>query len=454
MNLDKHQRDGVPWLLERPRAMLAWEMGTGKTISLIRAWEQTRTQGPLLVMCLASARENWRREILAGVERPTKVHVVFNGGVAIDPEAEVVVSNYDKLLLHSNRFRGRRWGTLVLDEAHALKNPLAKRTQFVYGPMRRKDHAPPLAANADRIWLATGTPMPNHPGELYTHASRLWPERMQYNGHTMAQWEFEAAFCRIEQTQFGPRIIGARNLGELKERLSPVISVLKRKDVLDLPPLKIVSWPLDCEITSGSGQIPDLPELLGSLVKEYGSPDKIDCFDKATLDSYLVKIEANAQSLAEVRRQTSILKAIRVGLMLDEEFECGAPKTVVFAHHREAISKLHSILLKHKPAVIHGGVEGAKRQDQIDRFQNDPQCKVFIGQLTAAGSSINLQAGSNVVFVESSWSPGDNDQALSRVYRRGQENKVYVRFGYLAGTIDELIQRALARKAAMISQMF
>jgi SNF2 family DNA or RNA helicase len=454
MNLDKYQQDAVSWLLGRPRAMLAWEMGVGKTAPLIQAWEQTRCRGPLLVMCLASARENWRREIKTCTTMPAKVQV-FYGQDPMDPESDIVICNYDKLLniYIRSRLTGRKWGTLVLDEAHALKTPNAKRTRHVYGPMP-KHQGSILTDRAEQVWLATGTPMPNHPGELYTHASRLWPERMQYNGHTMAQWEFEAGFCEIEQTPFGPRIIGARNLEELKARLGPVISVLKRRDVLDLPPLISTSWPLDCEITGGSSPIPDLPELLGSLVKEYGSPGNIDRFDKATLSTYLAKIEAHAGSLAAIRRQTSVLKAIRAGLTLNEELDCGAPKTVVFAWHREALAKLERILAEHKPAVIHGDIEGAKRQDQIDRFQNDPRCRVFLGQITAAGSSINLQAGSNVVFVESSWAPGDNDQALSRVYRRGQKSKVYVRFCYLAGTIDELVQRALARKTAMISQMF
>jgi SWI/SNF-related matrix-associated actin-dependent regulator of chromatin subfamily A-like protein 1 len=123
----------------------------------------------------------------------------------------------------------------------------------------------------------------------------------------------------------------------------------------------------------------------------------------------------------------------------------------VFAHHREALTTLEKILAPWQPAVLHGGTE--RRDEQIDRFQNDPACMVFIGQLQAAGSSINLQAAERVLFVEASWTPGDNDQAYSRVYRAGQTKPVLVRFLYLPGSIDEAVMRALARKSAMISQV-
>jgi SNF2 family DNA or RNA helicase len=213
----------------------------------------------------------------------------------------------------------------------------------------------------------------------------------------------------------------------------------------------VTSWPLDSE--NRPHKVPDLPALLGSLTARYGPPDRIDSFDADTLAVYLACIEAEAVALATLRREISVLKAVLVGLMVDEELDCDTHKTVIFAHHREAISTITKTLARFKPAVIHGGVPADARQVEIDRFTNDPECRVFVGQITAAGSSINLQAACSVVFVEASWCPGDNEQALSRVYRRGQENPVTVRFAYLAGTIDEAVARALARKAAMIAQV-
>src|SRR5262249_31141998 len=97
-----------------------------------------------------------------------------------------------------------------------------------------------------------------------------------------------------------------------------------------------------------------------------------------------------------------------------------------------------------------GGVAPGARQGIIDTFQNDPNCRFFVGQITAAGSSLNIQAASNVVFVEARWVPGENEQAIARVYRQGQSSPVYVRYVYLPGSIDEAVNRVIARKMAMI----
>lgn len=461
LQLDAHQASGVSWLLEHERGMLAWEMGVGKTAPLVRAWENSRERGPALVLCLASARENWRRECIrfaTDCDWPPRVQVLKDKAAPIDPGADIVILNYDKLLIPQfiKRLRAaRRWGALILDEAHVLKTPGAQRTKLVYGGGHHLQT--PLIDHAERVWLATGTPMPNHPAELWTHAWHLWPETLLYQGKPMDLATFELGFCQIRQNKYGYQVTGGKNLAELRDRMAPVISRLKRKDVLDLPPLRIDSWPLDAETTSGVGRVPDLPDLLTTLSEKYGPPSSIDCFDLATLNAYLEVAAGSYIPLATLRRETATLKSILTGLLVKEELEQGAPKTVIFAHHREAITTLEKILAGFNPAVIHGGVAtGGKtdrRQEQVDKFQNDATCRVFIGQIQAAGTSINLQAGSRVVFVEASWTPGENEQALSRVYRKGQTEPVLVRFVYLPGSIDEAINRALARKVAMISQV-
>lgn len=456
-----HQQDGARWLVDNPRGMLAWEMGVGKSATAVRAWENTAERGPLLVLSQASARENWRREIerfAIDPDFPPLVQVIKSQHDRLAPHVSAVVVNYDKLLNPHviGQLRGRRWGAIVLDEAHVLKSPgdSCQRTRAVYGAKKLRPNQTPLVRLAERVWPLTGTPMPNHPAELWTHAYYLWPESIVYAGVPMDLATFELGFCQIVAGDYGRKIVGGKNLGELKRRVSPHINRLKRKDVLkNLPPCRVTSWPLDMEITSGV-RYPDLPELRHELDARFGNPQEVEKFDNATLDVYLACIESNYDSLATIRKTTGTLKAIACALLVREELEQGAPKTVVFAHHREAIEVLQKGLRAFNPAVVHGGVPAGLRRDQeIDRFQNDPACRVFIGQLQAAGASINLQAAQNVVFAEASWTPGENEQALSRVYRHGQTAPVLVRFTYLKGSIDEQISRALARKSAMISQV-
>jgi SNF2 family DNA or RNA helicase len=460
MNLEglhPHQAEHVPWLLERCHGMLAWDMGVGKTATLIRAWELSQ-KGPLLVFCLNTAKENWRREIENfALDQDWRPRVVVAGTFAkvgrAAKTADVVIVNYEKVLTIDwpPFLRSRKWGVLVLDEAHKLKNPEAQTTKAIYG--KPKSHAPSIIDSAEYIWLATGTPMPNHPGELYSHSVALWPECIQYKDRTMNRWEFETTYCETEQTQFGLKIIGGRNLKQLRESLMPVVSVLKR-NILKLPPLNISTWALSGD--QGTKKIM-IPGMLGTLEKRYGTFRDIDKFDSKTLDAYLECIKSALEPLPTVRRETAQLKAVFVAALVAEEIEAGhGEKTVIFAIHREAIRTLEESFKKFGigTAVIHGDVPERFRQSIIDRFQNDPSCKIFIGQLNVAGSSINLQSAAKVIFVEMSWTPGDNEQAMGRVYRMGQTQPVFVRFVYLPDSVDEAVTRANRRKMAIISEVF
>lgn len=457
MELMSHQEKGAEWLQDAPNLMLGWDMGVGKTATILRGWWKTGAADPLLVLCLASARENWAREAARWVP-DAGVQVLQTMRDRVDPFADIVITNYEKVLRKHvlESLTRNRWGAVCFDEAHMLANPDAKRTVAIYGRDDRwAKQRIPLISRTDRVWCATGTPTPNHPGELYSHARALWPDRIQYRGHTMERWEFEAAYCDIANTSRGPKIIGARNMAELHAKLDPVISRVRRKDVLDLPPIRIDSWPLDAE-TTNTFKMPPLVEgreIFGSLVARYGDISQLDVCASQILEIYLTCIRQNAPVIAAERQQVATLKAAVTAIMLAEEAEAAGAtheKTVVFAYHREAMAVLAKHLRKFGVVEIHGDVDPSARQGIIDRFQNEPALKFAILQIKAAGASVNIQAASNVVFTEYSWVPGDNEQAIARVYRHGQENPVYVRYAYLPGSVDELVGRAIARKMAMI----
>lgn len=454
-----HQIVGAQWLIDNPTGMLAWQMRCGKTATALRAWECTPQHGPLLVLCPATGRENWAREakrFSLDPDLPPNVQVLTNSTTPISSAADIVITNYDKLLNPNvaKRLRGRgRWGAIIADEAKALRNVGAQRTQLVYGGGKQKNQRP-LVELTDRFWPLEGTPMLNHPAELYPHARALWPQAIEYRGRPMELWEFELQYCQIVQGDYGPKIVGGKNLGELKERLSPHMNRLKLRDVIqDLPPVRVDSWPLDMETTSGVGRYPDAPELMEQLTRQYGAPSDIERFDNDTLAAYLAAIEGQQVHLAALRREVGTLKAIACSFLVRDELEANDEKVVVFAYGREAIATLTKGLAQFQPAVIHGGVEAGKRMAEVDRFTNDPACRVFIGQLEAAGQIIDLSVASNVIFCEAAWSPPINEQALFRVLGVKQKKPVFVRFTYLRGVIDEALNRANARKNAMISQV-
>lgn len=461
--LMKHQQEGAEWLAAHPRAMLAWDMRVGKTPTALRAWENT-ARGPMLVLCPATARENWRREALRFAidpDFPPNVQVLSHHSIPINPAADIIITNYDKLsqpqLIRRlrNNCERRRWDTLILDEAHRLKSPGAERTKLVLGG-GRKDQTP-LVQLADRVWELTGTPMPNHPAELWTHCYHLFPEAIQYHGRPMELWEFELQYCKLAPSDYGQkmRVVGGKNLHELRDRLTPFVHRLKYEDVFGLGSLpQIDTWPLDTGVTT---RFPDVPELVAELTQRYGKISDIELFDAIKVDAYLATINNYHDALASLRKDTGTLKAVAVSLLLREQFEdLGLmPKTIVFAWHHEAIDTLKKGLKAFNPVVIDGTIPpGARREEAIERFSNDDTCRVFIGQIKTAGEAIDLSAAEQIVFAEHSWVPGENAQALMRASGPRQTKPVWVRFTYLPGSVDENVCRAIARKTAIIQQVF
>jgi SNF2 family DNA or RNA helicase len=127
---------------------------------------------------------------------------------------------------------------------------------------------------------------------------------------------------------------------------------------------------------------------------------------------------------------------------------------VIFAIHRDVIENMRVGLRQFGAVCLYGGTDPEKRQKNIDRFQNNPKCRVFIGNIHAAGTAITLTAAHHVTFIEQDWVPGNNAQAVMRCHRIGQENPVSVRFIVLDGTLDAKIGYILKRKTADLTHIF
>jgi len=106
-----------------------------------------------------------------------------------------------------------------------------------------------------------------------------------------------------------------------------------------------------------------------------------------------------------------------------------------------------------RAVMITGATSEAQRVAAVQEFQNDPACKVFIGNVRAAGTGLTLTAAAEIVMFESSWTPAENAQALMRVHRIGQTRTVRGRFISLANSIDEVVVETVARKTSSISQI-
>ena len=135
------------------------------------------------------------------------------------------------------------------------------------------------------------------------------------------------------------------------------------------------------------------------------------------------------------------------------ELEGGTKKVIIFGLHPEALEQIATKLNRFEPVTVTGATSMAQRDANVRCFQNEPTCRVFVGQLYAAGTGLNLQSADRVIFAESAWTPAVNDQAIARAHRAGQLAAVRATFLSLKGSIDEDVQKALARKAAVAAQV-
>ena len=161
-----------------------------------------------------------------------------------------------------------------------------------------------------------------------------------------------------------------------------------------------------------------------------------------------------------LRRQLGMAKLVPAIEYIDDFME-GLPvgrKVLVFAHHKDVIENLLVGLMNWSPVVITGASSANERTHAVNQFLGHVPTRIFIGNIAAAGTGLTLVgphcACSDVIFVEASYSVGDNVQAACRVHRIGQNDAVVARFLTAHGTIDDRIQSILARKAQDFSELF
>src|SRR6476646_3488108 len=234
-----HQIEGVAFLLGRRRAILADDMGLGKTRQSIVSLRHLAPAGPRLVVCPASVKRNWAREI--AVVAPDASVLVIEGTAPVALSAEWIVINYDILVRHVDNLLSVAWAALVFDEAHYLKNHTSARSKLA----RQLTAAAAATTSGLAVQLLTGTPLTSRPRDLFV--------LLQLAAHPLGRsfLAFAKRYCAAEKGEYGWKTGGASNIEELTVQLHGVMLRRSKDDVLSLPP-KLRTW-LPVEVPSGTG---------------------------------------------------------------------------------------------------------------------------------------------------------------------------------------------------------
>jgi SWI/SNF-related matrix-associated actin-dependent regulator 1 of chromatin subfamily A len=457
MELFPYQIEGAEWLSKKRFAILADEMGLGKSAQSITAADLIGAR-KVLVLCPAIARINWQREFKRFSNRSMTCKVIQTSQDAENLSTDILICSYDL----ASTIKNFSCDLLILDEAHYLKSLEAKRTIAVLGSNG-------LVRKAKRVWALSGTPAPNH-------AAEMWPILYTF-GITPLKYEaFVKKFCQYYMPfPYKLAITGSKNMDELKEIIKPIILRRRKDDVMkQLPAIHystviVEAGPVDLGVQSAFIKyvfpLNRTQELVDQLTREQAfveqaldmvTPEARKTSEETSITAEQLKLlAATANSVATLRRYVGLQKLEPVAAMIKEELDANAyEKVVIFAIHRDVIEGLRQKFQKYGAVTVYGGTDPHSRQKNIDKFQNNPKCRVFIGNINAAGTAITLTSAHNVVFIEQSWVPGDNAQAAMRCHRIGQTKPVVVRFISLADSIDERICNVLKRKTKELTKIF
>lgn len=434
-------------------ALLADEMGLGKSRQAIDASARINARR-ILVVAPASALGVWEAEFTRWAGR---IPVRMTRLTDTPPDGPAVaVGSYAWATRYADTQIPPRdpWDLLIIDEAHYCKSLTSRRGKAILG-------ASGLIHSTCRAWFLSGTPMPNHPGELWSLLYACGVTQVTYT-------DWVDRYCTTKR--FGQRetITGAREeyIPDLNRRLHRSGFVLRRlqEEVMpELPAITINRLPIGppgkvtfdlLELDTGwAGITTDLGVAkLVEKVNAQASTVRQAIQTSGHTSIAVAAMEALAPSVSALRRYVGLQKVEPTVKLLTDELDAGLyQKIVVFCYHRGVIEALRQALRRFKPCVVYGGTDPLKRDKHVRWFQTRSKCRIFLGQITAAGVAISLTAANQVLVVEPSYVPAENAQALKRCHRHGQERPVFVRFAYLPGTLDEDITAIYQKKASQIT---
>jgi SNF2 family DNA or RNA helicase len=412
----EHQKEAIEKLAGSKRFILADDMGLGKTTATIIAALETGAK-KILIVCPASLKINWQREI----ENYTDRSVYISEGKNFSIEHDFVIVNYD-ILKNFYDLKGKteslitqgNFDLIILDEAHYVSNGQAARTKLVNS----------FSKSCERVWLLTGTPMTNRPMNYFNLLALIESPVAQ---NWMA---YAIRYCQGYQFTAGTRkiwnVTGASNLEELRDRTSRQVLRRLKTEVLDLPE-KIIT-PVYLRLKS---------KLYEGLMGEYYDWYNRNPEESTSLTVQFSKLMKVRQVIAEEKIKDTIELAENI---LEQD-----KKVIIFTNFTETLNRIADHFGK-QAVRLDGSTSKPQRQYAVDQFQDNEKIKVFVGNVKAAGVGITLTAAEAVIINDLSFVPGDLAQAEDRAYRYGQKNSVSVYYPIFDNSIEAIIYDMVNQK--------
>ena len=430
-----YQAEGALFAVRAGRALIGDEMGLGKTIQAIAATEllaQHFGVSKVLVICPTSLKYQWQSEIARFSGRASRVlaggRVQRQKDFALDDFCKI--TNYEKLKTDLDQIAAWAPDLVIVDEAQRIKNwnTIAARA------LKRIDS--PYAM------VLTGTPLENKLEELisivqFVDQHRLGPTWKLLHEH---QVKDEAG-----------RVTGYTGLEKIGQTLAPIMIRRRKAEVLRQLPARTDQNLLLPMTEMQMLHHQENADIVARIVQRWRKTKFLSDTDQRRLTCALQNMRMSCNSTYLLDRETDHgVKADELAALLDELFVQPDTKAVVFSQW----TRSHDIIIRRLEqrgigyVSFHGSVPSEKRTMLVERFRDDPNCRVFLS--TDAGSTgLNLQHASTLINMDLPWNPAILEQRISRIHRMGQKQPVRIVNFVAKGTIEEGMLAVLAFKRSL-----
>lgn len=424
-----YQLDGIAFAVGAGRAVLADDMGLGKTIQGIGVAELLARQVDIrrvLIVCPASVKSQWRSEILKFSHRSCQIVLGTAKERVSQYEGDTffTICNYEQIRRDHPTIERLAWDLIILDEGQRIKNWESKTSRLI------------KTLRSKFALVLSGTPLENRLEELYTVVSFIDDRRLG------PVYRF---FHRHRVVDDGGRLLGYKNLGQLRESLAPILLRRTRQSVMQQLPERTTEV-VRIAPTEEQKLMSDEYVAKAAMIaaKKY-----ISEMDLLRLQKYLLmaRLAANSTQLVDKEKPGYSSKLERIRELLEQLAAESDRKILIFSEWTKMLDLIEPHLRETGLEFVRldGSLPQRKRQEVIHRFQTDPGCRAII--LSNAGATgLNLQAGNTVINVDLPWNPAVLEQRIGRAHRMGQKRPVQVYVLVTEATIEERLLHLLSAK--------
>lgn len=478
LTLYEHQQHGVEFLLSKQMAVLGDEMGLGKTLQAIVACSQLLDQREIdevLIVCPRSLKLNWFYEITRFTNYQEEQITIVEGSPIKRqrqlsmPGRRWLIINYEAVRIEEQRllaiYQGRTFA-MICDESHKIKNGRAQQSKSCLA----------VGQLAERRYLLSGTFVANKPEDVWHQVKFLDGGKLLGKNFT----SFKRIYCIEQEFKFGNRyiskIVDYKNLDDLRDRIGTLMLRRTKTECLDLPAKVIQKIPIEMTSKQKSFYNKICKGIVTELGTEFGNSN-LSLTNVLSKMIYALQVASNPALIDPQQQVERLSKRFQESpdqrlqeqinfwqqvqplgieesakiLALDDllELYCEERKVVLWSNFVGNIELLAERYQRYQPVVYYGKTKHTARDQAVDSFNNDDNCRLFVANPQAAGLGLTLTSSSLSIFLDRNFSTVDYQQAVDRIHRIGQTKVCHILIMQTQKSVDQFIDYIIRQKTEL-----